>query len=495
MLRLFLIISASCIAGISAAQRPNIVLIIADDLAWDDSGPYGNDRVRTPNLDRLAAEGMKFTRAILTASSCSPSRASIITGRYPHRTGAEELHWPVPGQQVTFVEKLRAAGYWTAAAGKWHLGDEIRDRFDLIRDVDTSGFQLPSGKAGEAGVFKETTKGDAKSGCADWIPLIKARPKGKPFFLWLAALDPHRPYEEGILVQPHLPPAVRVAPYHPDTFGVRREYALYYDEISRLDHFTGLVIRELKDQDILEETLVIFFSDNGRPFPRDKTSLYDSGIRTPFIVRYPPVVKAGSVCDRLISGVDIAPTLLEIAGAQGSSTFDGVSFARLLGTPRGLPVRSYAFAEKNWHDYEDHSRAVRGEKFKYIRNYYDDLPATPPADAVRGVTYKALCKLHESADLSATEGQLFWDPRPSEELYDCSGDPHELKNLANDPVHGKTLGLMRDALQKWERDTGDLVPELRTADEFDRREGKPTPARIRPRWSKKKMVEAGLTAP
>jgi N-sulfoglucosamine sulfohydrolase len=495
MLKLFLIISASCIAGVFAAQRPNIVLIIADDLAWDDSGPYGNDRVRTPNLDRLAAEGMKFTRAILTASSCSPSRASIITGRYPHRTGAEELHWPVPGQQVTFVEKLRAAGYWTAAAGKWHLGDEIRDRFDLIRDVDTSGFQLPGGKAGEAGVFKETTKGDAKSGCADWIPLVKARPKGKPFFLWLAALDPHRPYEEGILAQPHLPPAVRVAPYHPDTFGVRREYALYYDEISRLDRFTGLVIKELMDQDILDETLVMFFSDNGRPFPRDKTSLYDSGIRTPFIVRYPPVVKAGSVCERLISAVDIAPTLLEIAGAHGSNTFDGVSFARLLGAPRGLPVRSYAFAEKNWHDYEDHSRAVRGEKFKYIRNYYDDLPPTPPADAVRGVTYKALCKLHESAELSVTEGQLFWDPRPREELYDCSGDPHELKNLANDPGHVITLGLMRDALQKWERDTMDRVPELRTADEFDRREGKPTPARIRPRWSRKKMVEAGLTAP
>jgi len=495
MFRLFLILSVSCIAGVSAAQRPNIVLIIADDLAWDDSGPYGNDRVRTPNLDRLAAEGMKFNRAILTASSCSPSRASIITGRYPHRTGAEELHWPVPGQQVTFVEKLRAAGYWTAAAGKWHLGDEIRDRFDLIRDVDTSGFQLPGGKAGEAGVFKETTKGDAKSGCADWVPLIKARPKGKPFFLWLAALDPHRPYEEGILAQSHLPAAVRVAPYHPDTFGVRREYALYYDEISRLDRFTGLVINELREQGILDETLVVFFSDNGRPFPRDKTSLYDSGIRTPFIIRYPPVVKADSVCDRLISAVDIAPTLLEIAGAPGSNTLDGVSFARLLGNPRGLPVRSYAFAEKNWHDYEDHSRAVRGEKFKYIRNYYNDLPPTPPADAVRGVTYKALCKLHESADLSATEGQLFWDPRPREELYDCSGDPHELKNLANDPEYGKTLRLMRDALAKWERDTGDLVPELRTADVFDRREGKPTPARVRPRWSKKKMVEAGLTAP
>ena len=172
--RLLLILSLCLPDSLTADQRPNIVLIIADDLAWDDSGPYGNDRVRTPNLDKLAAEGMKFTRAILTASSCSPSRASIITGRYPHRTGAEELHWPVPAKQVTFVEKLREAGYWTAAAGKWHLGEEIRDRFDLIRDVDTSGFQLPGGKAGQAGVFRETTKGDAKSGCADWVPLIRA---------------------------------------------------------------------------------------------------------------------------------------------------------------------------------------------------------------------------------------------------------------------------------------------------------------------------------
>ena len=137
-LRLFLITNLFLAGWLSSKQRPNIVLIIADDMAWDDSGPYGNDRVRTPNLDKLAAEGMKFTNAILTASSCSPSRASIITGRYPHRTGADELHWPVPAKQKTFVEKLRAAGYWTAAAGKWHLGTEIRDRFDLIRDVDTS---------------------------------------------------------------------------------------------------------------------------------------------------------------------------------------------------------------------------------------------------------------------------------------------------------------------------------------------------------------------
>ena len=111
---------------------PNLVLIIADDMAWDDSAPYGHDSIMTPNLTRLANEGMRFDNAILTISSCSPSRASIITGRYPHQTDAEELHWPVPADQITFVEKLRDRGYWTGAAGKWHLGDAVRDRFDEI---------------------------------------------------------------------------------------------------------------------------------------------------------------------------------------------------------------------------------------------------------------------------------------------------------------------------------------------------------------------------
>src|SRR4051812_25219698 len=113
-------------------KRPNIVLIIADDMAWDDCGAYENRNVRTPNIDRLAREGMRFDRAFVTASSCSPSRSSLITGRYPHNTDAEELHWPLPAAQATFVEKLKASGYWTAAAGKWHLGPFVKDRFDVI---------------------------------------------------------------------------------------------------------------------------------------------------------------------------------------------------------------------------------------------------------------------------------------------------------------------------------------------------------------------------
>ena len=288
-----------------ADTRPNIVFIIADDLAWDDLGCTGNPGVRTPNLDRLAKGGMRFTNAYLTISSCSPSRASIITGTYPHQTDAEQLHWPLPADRLTFVELLKASGYWTAAAGKWHLGNAVKDRFDEIREADVSGFQLPTGEAAKAGKIVQNVTGDARSGCDQWVPLLKTRPGDKPFFLWLAALDPHRDYDEGILKQPHKPGDVRLPPYVADTPKSRLDYALYYDEITRLDRFVGGVMAELKEQNVADNTFVLFISDNGRPFPRDKTTLYDSGIKTPFIVHWPeriaPAANATAWSARLIS--------------------------------------------------------------------------------------------------------------------------------------------------------------------------------------------------
>ncbi len=476
------------------APRPNFILFIADDMAWDDCGAYGNPHVHTPNIDRLARNGMKFELAMLTISSCSPSRASLITGRYPHNTDAEELHWPLPGDQTTFVESLKSAGYWTAAAGKWHLGDEVRDRFDLVREADSSGFQLPTGEAGQTGKFVEKAQGDTKSGCTEWVDVLQARPRNKPFFLWLAALDPHRPYDEAINGGLHDAEDVRVAPYHPDTPAVRRDYAAYYDEIQRLDRFVGDVLSELERQASAENTIVLFLSDNGRPFPRDKTTLYDSGVRTPLIVRWPAKVAAGSVCRSLVSSVDIAPTIVSLAGVAASPTFQGKSFAKLLSAPTET-VREYAFAEKNWHDFEDHARAVRSTRFKYIRNDYNDLPNTPPADAVRSPTFLEMVRLRAAGGLSPSQSTCFVTPRPTEELYDTLRDPHELENLAANPHFADTLAELREALRSWERETNDRVPALRTADEFDRVTGKPTPARRRPRWSKKRMVEAGLAAP
>ncbi len=391
--------TGSLLATKPANARPNVILIIADDLAWDDVGCYGHPTLRTPNIDRLAREGMRFTRAFVTASSCSPSRASMLTGRYPHNTDAEELHWPVPKEQITFVEQLRATGYWTAAAGKWHLGPAMKERFDLVKEADPAGFQLPSGANGKpATVIK--AKGD-QSGCADWVPALQERPKDKPFFLWLASLDPHRDYEENISPKPYRPEEVIVPPYLPDIAAVRKDLALYYDEITRLDGFIGQVLAELDKQGVAENTLILFLSDNGRPFPRDKTTLYDGGIKTPFIVRWPKGVKAGLVCDRLVSSIDIAPTVLTLAGVKMSPTIQGRDFSSLLRKPTSQS-REFIYAEDNWHDYTDRARAVRSERFKYIHNDYPELPNTPPADGVRSLTYQAMERLRDQGYLTRT---------------------------------------------------------------------------------------------
>ena len=374
------------------------------------------------------------------------------------------------------------------------FGDEVLDRFDQVMAADTSGFQLPTGKAGQTGKFVESTQGDVRSGCADWVPLLRARPRDKPFCVWLAALDPHRPYDPELVGEQYQPDDVRLPPYHPDHEAVRDDYLAYYAEISRLDRFVGDVLTELERQGIADNTFVLFLSDNGRPFPRDKTTLYDSGIKTPFVIRFPGTVEPGSVSTSVISAVDIAPTILDLAECEIPQTIDGRSFRRLLEDPKRV-IRPYAFAEKNWHDFEDHVRAVRGTQFKYIRNYYHDLPNTPPADAVRSPTYEVMKAAFQAGSLPPSQRGCFVAPRPQEELYDTSQDPHELNNLASDPRYQQQLTEMRTALRRWERATGDAPAELRTADEFDRVTGKPTPARRRPRWSKKKMVAEGLVAP
>lgn len=471
--------------------RPNLILIIADDQAWADSEPYGNNRVRTPNLQRLAQGGMRFNNAFLTIASCSPSRASILTGRHPHNTDAEQLHWPLPGRHLTFVELLKHSGYWTGAAGKWHLGDEVRERFDEIREADVSGFQLPSGAEQDKGKFVQRMAGDARSGCDQWVPMLRERPRDQPFFLWLAALDPHRPYDEDIVPNPHKPKNVIVPPYLPDIPEVRKDLALYYDEITRLDHFVGLVLDELDRQGVADNTFILFLSDNGRPFPRCKITLYDSGIRTPWIVRWPGKVKPGSVTDSLVSAVDIAPSFVKLAGLEPSALFAGESFLPILKNPE-KEIRQYTYAEKQWHDYDDQVRAVRTTRFKYLRNFYNDLPATPSADIVRSPTYRHMLKAREAGNLPAAQENLFIQPRPEEELYDCIADPHETHNLAADPKYRRTLKRLRRVLERWQKETYDEIPSKRTPDEFDRTTGLPTPARIRPRPSKAEMQKRGI---
>lgn len=440
-------LSATTIGQLAQTDsRPNFVIIIADDMAWNDSGCYGHPHVKTPNIDRLAKEGLRFTSAFLTCSSCSPSRCSIMTGRYPHSTGAQNLHDPLPTDQIVFAGLLKNAGYYTASAGKWHLGPDCKKNFDKVYE------------------------GGGPSGCEKWSQTLSERPKDKPFFLWLASIDPHRDYQEGAIPNPHTPNDAFIPPFIADTKETRKDLGLYYDEISRLDSFTGRVLDDLEKQGIADNTFVLFMSDNGKPFTRCKTTVYDSGVKTPFIIRMPGRTKAGMIGDSLVSSVDIAPTILELAGVEQPDTFQGFSFAPILNNP-DKSVRDYVYAEHNWHDYRAHERMTRSKKYLYLKNSLPELPHTPPADAVRSISHQKMLELYKQGKLNNVQSHTFIAPRPAEELYDIINDPYQLTNLANDPKYANALGSMRKAQADWSQKTNDFIPEPLRPDTFDRETG------------------------
>lgn len=473
------IISCKASKSTETDSRPNIVLIIADDVSWNDIGPYGNPSIRTPNLDKLAADGMLFTEAFLSTSSCSPSRTSIISGLYPHNTDAEQLSWPLPEDKKTFVEELKKSGYWTGLAGKFHMGDAVLNDFDVVHEMQW--MDAPIG-------LDRRLVGDG-SGCDEWIKLLNERPKNKPFFTWLASFDAHRPYYPGTIDKPYLPEEVRIPPYIPETDSVKKDFALYYEEITRMDEYIGKVVAELEAQGVSENTMIVFISDNGRAFPRDKTTLYDGGIKTPWIVKWPSKVKKGSINNQLISSVDIAPTFMKVAGLEPLEEFDGLNFLPLL-TDVKKQIRTEIYAEDHFHDFEDYTRAVRTKDFKYIKNYYPDLPNTPSADIVRDLSWQSMKSEKSKGTLNNAQLWCFLSPRPEEELYNIALDPNELNNLASNTEYMETLQDMRTRLETIRKKTADFIPEERTPDDFYRETGLPTKYRIRPRPSKLEYMKA-----
>lgn len=460
-------------------QRPNIVLIIADDVSWDDIGAYGHPNVRTPHLDKMAQDGMRFNQAFLTTSSCSPSRTSIVSGLYPHNTDAEQLSWPLPESKKTFVQELKNAGYWTGLAGKYHMGDPVRDDFDAL--LEMQWIDAPIG-------LDRRLVGDG-SGCDEWIKLLQQRHKDKPFFTWLASFDAHRPFYEGISDSPYKPEETIIPPYMPETEASKEDFALYYEEITRMDDYIGKVVAELEAQGVAENTVILFISDNGRAFPRDKTTLYDGGIKTPWIIKWPAKIKPGSINNNLVSSVDIAPTFMKIAGLNPLADFDGVDFSPTLENVENK-IRDDIYAEDHFHDFEDYTRAVRTNKYKYIKNYYPDLPNTPSADIIRDRTWKSMKEERDKGNLTAAQMRCFEIPRPEEELYDVEKDPYELNNLALNKDFDVVLNDMRMRLKRMRETTNDFLPTERMPDDFVRETGYPTKYRIRPRPSKAVYMKA-----
>ncbi|MCD0460969.1 sulfatase [Roseiconus lacunae] len=454
------------IPGVSlqAADRPNVVLFIADDVSWNDYGCYGNAAARTPNIDALAESGIRFDQAYLTASSCSPSRSSIITGRYPHNTGrAAELHQPISVHLPWFPQLLREHGYYTAISGKHHMKttaptDEHPQRPDPFDHVD-------GGKA----------PGDT-SGSANWLSVTQERPKDKPFFFWFASYDAHRgwdadkQWDEELYGPMHRAEDVIVPPFLSDDPETRADLASYYNEVTRFDHRIGVVAEELRSQGVFDNTLILILADNGRPFPRAKTRLHDSGMKTALVASWPNGLKWSGQSDQLVSVIDIAPTALKLAGCEVPETVQGVSMQPLFES-QSNSIRKYAFSEHNWHDYEAWGRSVRDGEYLFLVNERVDLPWQGPADSVRSPSHQQLRSLREQGELTEAQADVFLSPRPTVALYHTASDPQQLNNLVGNDRFADVEERLAGVLETWMDETGDSVPGKLYPDTFDRETG------------------------
>ena len=419
-----------------SSEPPNFIFFIADDVSQDDFGCYGHPHIKTPSVDALAKNGMRFNQAYLTTSSCSPSRCSIITGRYPHNTGAPELHTRLPDDQVRFPALLRKAGYYTVLSGKNHMFKNQDRAFDKI--------------TGGGGPGKEQ----------DWVSHVENRPTDQPFFFWFASSDAHRGWAINDKAPVYSEDQIVVPPYLIDGSPTRQDLAKYYHEVSRFDHYIGLVVDALRKQGVLDTTMLVVAADNGRPFPRCKSRLYDSGIKTPWVVHYPALIKNPATTESLVSVIDLSATCLELADVKQPECIQGRSFLPILKDPAAA-VRTVTFSEHNWHVYKNHERMVRFGDFLYIKNNYPNQP---------NLCYEAhndpagieLWQAHAAGVTHKDQQQVFANPCPAEEFYRVSKDGHQLVNLASNPEHTPQIKQARKLLAQWTDQTADTIPERPT---------------------------------
>jgi uncharacterized sulfatase len=401
-----------------------------------DLGCYGDEYAETPNLDKLARQGCRYSNAFVTYPVCAPTRSSIITGMFPSTIGSMHMrtknkgYEAVPPPQVKcFTEYLRAAGYYCTNNRK-------------------TDYQFKS----------PFTAWDECSKKAHW----RNRPTNMPFFSVFNLTTTHEskcwPREGEQLM--HDPAKVVVPPYYPDTPIVRANLARYYDNISKMDKQADDILRQLQEDGLAEDTVVFFWSDHGRGLPRCKRWPYDSGLRVPLIIRWPGGIKPGTVCEDLVNLIDLAPTLLSLAGVKIPTYMQG---RVLLGHGRA-EAREYVFGGRNRMDLSsnDYIRTVRDRRYRYIRNF---TPQVPYAQRIEYMEKMPIMqewrRLHAEGKLTGAQKLFFRHPKPAEELYDLVTDPHEVNNLAESRDQQAVLKRMRTMLEKWIKDTGDLggVPE------------------------------------
>ncbi len=427
----------ACLAGHAFAQPPNILW-----LSYEDSSPhlgcYGDPHARTPTIDKVATQAVRYTHAFTYAGVCAPSRSCIITGVYPCALGSQHMRSQamLPDHIRPFPTYLREAGYYCTNNAK-----------------EDYNFKTPKGSW------------DESSNKAHW----KNRKPGQPFFAVFNFTVSHESQFHGqrkLADIPGLDPAkLALPPYYPDTPAIRADWAQNYRSIASVDQLIAEKLKELDDAKLAEETIVFIWSDHGDGLPRSKRWLYDSGTHVPLIVRIPAKFRTGdqgapgSVDKQLVSGIDFGPTVLNLAGVKIPAHMQGRAF---LGANLTAP-REYVYSARDRMDERyDIIRSVRDQRYRYVRNYEPWKSYGQFLDYnEKGAVAKEWRRLYEEGKLTGAAAAWFHPRKPKEELYDCDADPHEINNLAYKREMTDTLNRLRAAHEKWQEDILDLclIPE------------------------------------
>jgi len=412
-----------------AQDRPNIVMIVGEDTGRHQ-GCYGDPVARTPNIDRLASEGARYTNAFAHSPVCAPSRSGLVAGRYPISFGSHHMRSKVKNPPRLFTHELRDAGYFV----DWHTKTDFN-------------FEPPAD-------FADSTE--------SWYDNFPR----EPFFAFVNLGMTHESAgwrdeekhdellrEEGIAERTD-PASVPVPPYLPDTEETRHDLAKYYDSLAVQDVQVGRVLESIDRHNLRDNTVVMYLTDHGRGLPREKRWPYDAGIHLPLIVRWPGELDPGEVRDELVAWVDLAPTVLALAGAPIPSDYPGRVF---LGDDVG-PARDYVYAHRDRMDEcFDRVRVVRSKRYHYIRNYYPELPwAQRLRYMEQEATLQRMRAMRREGTLTGAPALFLQDSKPAEELYDIERDPETIHNLAGDSQYEPVLEEMRAALDDWLTQVGDL---------------------------------------
>lgn len=435
ILSVILTVAAAFPAHSKPATKPNILFVIADDLTYRDIGCYGGQAL-TPHIDKLATEGMRFTRCFQTMPMCSPTRHTILTGLYPVKSGAYTNHTFAHDHVKSIVHYLKPLGYRVALSGKTHIGPKSTFPFEYSKRDLQSAINF----AAVESLMKESTS------------------TGAPFALFACSNEPHEPWNKGRKFRNLYDPAkLKLRPYLLDTPETRNAYRDYLCEVSHFDEEVGRLLALLDRHNLRDTTLVMVVSEQGNSFPFAKWSLYDSGIQSAMIVRWPGKVKPATSSSAMVEYVDITPTFISSAGANAPPDMDGRSFLPVL-LGKTDKHKSHVFGmqtTRGIYDGPHHFpiRSVRDEQHKLILNL--DPNAEFKCTINNKPWFRSWQSLAESGDEDARATLARYTRRPAIELYDIIKDPYELNNLASAPDLAETIRRLRGTLDAWMIDQGD----------------------------------------